>query len=107
MSDASFVSADTNKIAEFEEKSPEVISEFDAIKQEFKRINSELLSTWEGAGANAYKYETDNILEKVGSVEDVLKAINESVVKDIRSTYSSFDEEMGTFNMNPYSEEGE
>lgn len=107
MSDVSFISADTTKIAEFEEKSPEIISEFEAIKQEFQRINNDLLSTWKGAGANAYKYETDNILEKVGSVEDVLKAINESVVKDIRSTYSSFDEEMGAFNMNPSSEEGE
>lgn len=107
MSDVSFISADTTKIAEFEEKSPEIIKEFEAIKQEFQRINSELLSVWKGVGAKAYKYETDSILEKVGSVEDVLNAINESVVKDVRSTYSSFDEEMGAFNMNPSSEEGE
>lgn len=107
MSESAFVSADTTKIAEFEKQSAEVIREFTAIKDEFGRINSDLLGAWKGSGANAYKYETDHILEKIGSVEDVLNAINESVVKDIRSTYSEVDEQLGEFNRNPSSEEGE
>lgn len=107
MSDSAFKSADTTKIAEFERQSAEVISEFAAIKEEFGRINGTLLSAWKGSGANAYKYETDHILEKIGSVEDVLNAINESAVKDIRSTYSEADEQLGEFNRNPHSEEGE
>lgn len=101
-----FVSADTSKIAEFETKSAEVIEEFGSITDEFKRINNELLGAWKGAGANAYKAETDHILEKIGSVEDVLKAINESAVKDIRRTYSEADEELGKFNQNPQAAEG-
>lgn len=105
MSGSGFNSADTTKIAEFERQSAEAISEFAAIKEEFKRINSELLSAWKGSGANAYKYETDHILEKIGSVEDVLNAINESAVKDIRSTYSDADEQLGEFNRNPHTEE--
>lgn len=107
MSESAFKSADTTKIAEFERQSAEVIREFAAIKEEFGRINSALLSAWKGSGANAYKYETDHILEKIGSVEDVLNAINESAVKDIRSTYSEADEQLGEFNRNPHSEEGE
>lgn len=107
MSESAFVAADTTKIAEFEKQSAEVIREFTAIKDEFGRINSDLLGAWKGSGANAYKYETDHILEKIGSVEDVLNAINESVVKDIRSTYSEVDEQLGEFNRNPSSEEGE
>lgn len=107
MADGGFVSADTQKIAEFESQSAEAIEEFSNIKKEFKRINSTLLSVWKGVGADAYKYETDNILEKIGSVETVLNAINESAVKDIRSTYSQFDDEMGEFNRNPDSGEGE
>ena len=107
MSENAFVSADTTKIAEFEKQSEEVIREFAAIKDEFSRINGELLGAWKGSGANAYKYETDHILEKIGSVEDVLNAINESAVKDIRSTYSEADEQLGEFNKNPQSEEGE
>lgn len=107
MSTGGFVSADTTKIADFEKQSAEVITEFAAIRDEFKRINADLLSAWKGAGANAYKYETDHILEKIGSVEDVLKSINESAVKDIRSAYSDADEQLGEFNRNPSSGEGE
>lgn len=107
MSDGMFKSADTAKIAEFEKQSAEAIREFADIKKEFEKINGDLLVAWKGAGANAYKYETDHILEKIGSVEDVLNAINESVVRDIRSTYSEADEQLGEFNKNPYSEGGE
>lgn len=107
MSDSAFKSADTTKIADFEKKSADVIREFTAIKEDFDRINSELLGAWKGSGANAYKYETDHIFEKIGSVEDVLNAINESAVKDIRNTYSEADEQLGEFNKNPHSDEGE
>ncbi|MCR4861845.1 MAG: WXG100 family type VII secretion target [Ruminococcus sp.] len=101
MADSAFVSADISKIADFERDSADVIKEFAAIKAEFERINSVLLGTWKGSGADAYKYETDHILEKIGSVEDVLNAINEGAVKSIRTTYSDFDDEMGEFNTNP------
>lgn len=106
MSDGKFVSADTIKIGEFQNKSPDIIERFNKIKEDFEKINSDLLSAWKGVGADAYKYETDHIFEKVGSVEAVLKAINESTVAGIRSTYSEFDEEMGKFNKDPKSEEG-
>lgn len=96
-----FVSADISKIADFEKDSPEVIKEFSDIQEEFKRINSELLAAWEGAGADAYKKETDSILEKIGSVETVLNSINESVVKDIRAAYNEMDEALSDFNKNP------
>lgn len=105
MGTSEFVSADTTKIADFERESKVAIQEFEAIQKEFCRINQTLLNSWKGAGAEAYKYETDHILEKIGSVADVLNAINEGAVKSIRSTYSEFDEEMGEFNKNPKSEE--
>lgn len=101
MADNQFVSADTTKIADFERDSAEVIKEFAEIKKEFVRINSELLSTWKGVGADAYKYETDHILEKIGSLEDVLNAINQSAFQGIRSTYSEMDDELGEFNRDP------
>lgn len=100
-----FVSADTSKIADFETQSAEAIKEFADIKAEFNRINRDLLIAWKGAGANAYQYETDHILEKIGSVEDVLKAINEGAVKNIRENYDKVDEELGEFNRNPNSGE--
>ncbi len=96
-----FVSADISKIADFESESPEVIQEFADIMEEFGRINGELLGAWKGAGADAYKKETDHILEKIGSIDTVLNSINESVVKDIRSTYNEMDEALSEFNKNP------
>lgn len=107
MSSTEFISADTSKISDFQNKSKEVIKEFGDIKKEFNRINCDLLKTWQGAGADAYKYETENILEKIGSIENVLNAINESTVKDIREQYSKVDEELGEYNKNAGSEEGD
>lgn len=107
MGDVAFVSADITKIADFEKQSAEAIKEFAAIKAEFGNINRTLLSAWKGAGANAYKYETDHILEKIASVEDVLNAINEGAVKSIRTTYSELDDQLGEFNRNPDSGDGE
>ncbi len=102
-----FVSADTTKIAEFEKQGKEAIKEFNKIKEEFGRINGDLLAVYKGVGADAYKYETDNILEKIGSVKDVLNAITESM-SGIRSTYSEFDDELGESNRSLIpAEEGE
>lgn len=105
MADGGFVSADIEKIAKFESDSAEAITEFDAIKTEFNNINADLLGKWEGDGADAYKKETDHILEKIGGVKDVLDGINNGVVKDIKDNYLSLDEELADFNKNPQSEE--
>lgn len=107
MSSAKFNSADTSKIAQFEKGSKKVCAEFKAIKKEFQRINKDLLSGWKGVGAEAYKYETDHIFEKIGSIDDVLDVINNSAVKDIRDNYSKLDDELAEFNKNPYGKESE
>jgi uncharacterized protein YukE len=105
MADSKFVSVDTSKITKFKNDSKDAIKEFKEIKKEFKRINKELLAAWEGEGAEAYKFETDNILEKIKSVDDVLDAINNGAVSEIRQSYSDMDDEMGEYNKNPYPEE--
>lgn len=101
MNDVSFVSADIEKIEQFEKESIEAIKEFSDIKTEFDNINDTLLKSWEGQGADAYSNETAHILEKIGGIEDVLKGINESVVKDIKDAYTNLDNELGEFNKNP------
>lgn len=104
MAGSKFVSADTTAIAKFMTDSAEVIKEFDSIKTEFNTINETLLKKWKGDGADAYKYETDHILENIGGIKDVLDGINNSAVKSIRDEYSKLDEELGAFNQNPSSE---
>lgn len=107
MADVAFVSADIEKLAQFERDSAEAIREFNAIKTEFDNINSALLGKWKGEGADAYKNETDHILEKIGGIEDILKGINEGAVKDIKDNYMKLDEELGAFNRNPQASESE
>lgn len=99
-----FVSADITAIARFMDQSPEVIEEFGRIKKKFEDINKELLKKWKGEGADAYKYETDHILENIGGIKDVLDGINNSAIKSIRDEYSKLDEELGEFNRNPKTE---
>lgn len=104
MAGGKYVSADITAIARFMEQSPEVIKEFDAIKEKFNSINGELLKNWKGDGAEAYKYETDHILENIGGIKDILDGINNSAIKSIRDEYSKLDEELGEFNRNPKTE---
>jgi uncharacterized protein YukE len=105
MADGAFVSADIGKIAEFERRSQEAITEFDAIKTKYNEINSTLLGKWKGEGADAFKNETGHILENIGGIKDVLDGLNNGVVKDIKDSYMKLDAELGEFNRNPPSEE--
>lgn len=99
-----FVSADIEKMEKFESESKEAIQEFDDIKDKFNEINSVLLNKWQGDGADAYKTETDHILENIGGIADILDSINNSVLQDIIDNYNKLDEELGEFNRNPSTE---
>ena len=101
---SAFVKADIEAIESFETISAEAIQEFADIQQKFRDINSDLLNTWEGDGADAYKKETDHILENIGGIKDVLDSINSSVIKDIKDNYNKLDEDLAEFNRNPPSE---
>ena len=103
---SAFVKADIEAIESFETISAEAIQEFADIQQKFRDINSDLLNTWEGDGADAYKKETDHILENIGGIKDVLDSINSSVIKDIKDNYNTLDEDLAEFNRNPPSEGG-
>lgn len=105
MAEGAFVSADIAKISKFMSDSAEVIKEFDAIKEKFNTINSTLLSKWKGDGADAYKTETDHILDNIGGVKDVLDSINNGAVKSIKDEYTNLDNQLAEYNRNPPTEE--
>ena len=98
--------ADIEQLVQFETDSQEAIKEFERIKNKFKEINDTLLSSWKGTGADQYKKETDNILEKIGNVSEVLDAINNGVVKSAKDAYLQLDADLAAFNLNPTAEEG-
>lgn len=102
-----FVLADISKISKFEKDSAEAIAEFNSIIEKFNSINSILLGKWKGEGADAYKTETDHILENIGGIKDILDSINNGAVKDIKEIYTQLDNELGEYNQNPQSEESE
>ncbi len=104
MDDGGFVSADIGKITKFISESEAAITEFDAIKDEFNSINSTLLSKWKGQGADAYKKETDHILDNIGGIRDVLNSMNSETVKSIVDEYTRIDNELGEYNKNPPTE---
>lgn len=99
--------ADIEKLVQFEQDSQDAKTEFDRIMKAFKDINDTLLSKWQGAGADQYKNEVDHILEKIGSLGEVLDAINDGAVKSARDAYLQVDADLGAFNENPSAEEGE
>lgn len=99
--DSKFRSVDITKIAEFVDACPQLISDFNSIKERFQSINSTLLGMWDGEGADEYRFEADSILEKIGDLGNVLYEITEGSLKEIRSAYSDTDEELGAFNRDP------
>lgn len=99
--------ADIEKLIQFESDSQEAITEFDRIKSKFKEINDNLLTKWQGAGADQYKKEVDHILEKIGSVAEVLNAINNYALKSTKDVYLQLDADLAAFNENPTTEDGE
>lgn len=107
MASGEFVSADIGKLEKFRADSAEAKTEFNSIKETFNSINSTLLSKWKGEGAEAYKFETDHILDNIGGIADVLDAINsdEGAFGAIISNYNSLDQELAEFNKNPPTEE--
>lgn len=99
--------ADIEKLVQFEKDSQTAKTDFDNIIKRFKKINETLLGKWQGAGANQYRKEVEHILEKIGSVGEVLDAINEGAIKSARDAYLQLDDDLAAFNENPTSEEGE
>ena len=81
MAEGAFVSVDIGKISKFMSESAEVIKE----------------------GADAYKTETDHILENIGGIKDVLDGINNGAVKSLKDEYTKLDDELAEFNKNPQS----
>ena len=98
---AGFVSADIEKFVQFETQAQEAINEFDSIKDKFDDINSTLLRKWKGEGKDAYKQESDHIMENVGGIKTILDIICDSVIKDVKEAYLNLDEELKAFNENP------
>lgn len=99
-----FIEADIGKLEGVITKGQEIITEFNKIKSDFETINSTLLSNWKGYGADAYKYETDYIMENLVNVEEVINSINDSAINDIIDNYNKLDEELGDFNIDPSQE---
>ena len=101
---SAFVSADISAISKFMTDSEDAIREFDSIKQKFEDINTILLKNWKGEGADAYKHETDHILENIGGIKDVLDGINNGAIKSIKDEYTKLDNRLAEFNLNPSGE---
>lgn len=101
---STFVSADIGAISKFMSDSEDAIREFNSIKEKFEDINTTLLNKWKGEGADAYKQETDHILENIGGIKDVLDGINNGAVKSIKDEYTNLDNQLAEFNLNPSGE---
>jgi uncharacterized protein YukE len=96
--DMAFIKADIGAVSNFEADSATAKTEFSDIKTDFADINSTLLSKWIGKGANAYKDETDDILERCGEISGTLEAIIEATAK-IKQQYLDTDEALKAENL--------
>ena len=63
--------------------------------------------SYEGYRVVGDLHVTDHIMENIGGIKDILDSINNGVVKDTKDAYLQLDEELGEFNKNPQTAEGE
>ncbi|WP_295153718.1 hypothetical protein [uncultured Ruminococcus sp.] len=96
--DSVFIKVDTAKITAFLTKAPTLVEEFENIKKDFEKINSDILGEWQGEGADEYKYETDHILEKIGDLAATIKEITEGTLTSVRDEFVKQDTEIGNYN---------
>lgn len=92
-----FEAIDLAEVRELSSRVKECIEEFDEIKNEFGRINEELLKDWKGFGADAYEFDTSNILEKIGNLAVSMKTLGDFYDAIIKS-YSEVDETLAEMN---------
>ncbi|EXM40000.1 hypothetical protein RASY3_10050 [Ruminococcus albus SY3] len=95
VNDAVFKVVDTTEISKLQTKAQQLVQDFEDLKTEFNRINGALLDTWEGEGADEYKYETDHILEKIGDMNSAVDALNTDGISNVRQSISDMDAELG------------
>lgn len=103
VNDAVFKVVDITKLATFISTSEKLVQDFEDLKTEFNRINTTLVgqgdnSPWQGEGADEYKFETDNILEKIGDLKSTMEALNKDTISVIRQSFSDKDAELGEQN---------
>ena len=67
----------------------------------------EMRKSHEGYRVVGDLHVTDHIMENIGGIKDILDSINNGVVKDTKDAYLQLDEELGEFNKNPQTAEGE
>ncbi len=95
---SSFERGDVAKLQTFIAYKEEAKKVFADIRRRFYEINEILLGNWEGTGADAYRYVSDHIMEKVGSISDTLDIIVEEMLVDLTRSYEEMDNALDEYN---------
>ena len=95
VNDAVFKVVDTTEISKLQTKAQQLVQDFEDLKTTFNTINETLLKSWQGEGADEYKYETDHILEKIGDMNSAVDALNTDGISNVRQSISDMDAELG------------
>lgn len=102
--DGECVKLDTRSIDAFIDRKEEIVGEYDAISEEYDRIVRELMSNWQGRGADAFQTEASKVREGMSGVYDIIKVMSDTLT-DCRSIFAECDRALGDFNREPGSAE--
>lgn len=97
MADDSYVLLDTKAIDTFIAERSSLLSEYESIEKEYKRIVTDLCDVWKGKGADAFKKDAERISKNISGLGDILETVCDKA-QDIRDVFSECDSDLGESN---------
>lgn len=92
-----FVLIDTSLIDKAISQREHLVSEYDAINQEYDRIVNDLLKDWKGKGAVAFKNDAGKVKTNISGIYDMLKIMCDTL-EDCKSIIAEVDTSLGEYN---------
>lgn len=88
---------DTSLIDSAINKKEHILSEYNAINDEYDRIINTLLSKWQGKGADAFKRDALRVKSNIAGIYDILKIMCDTL-EDCKEIIAEADTALGNYN---------
>lgn len=77
-----------------------LISEYQAVNDDFDRIVRELLDNWKGKGARAFADDAGEVRANITGIQEILKIMMDTLT-DCKEVFQMCDTKLGEYNKNP------
>lgn len=88
---------DTALIDKAVSRKEHILSEYNAINDEYDRIIRDLLKSWQGKGADAFRRDAEKVKSNISGIYDILKIMCDTL-EDCKEIIAEADTSLGNYN---------